>query len=288
MIPPIANRFVSGETEAEALDHARKVNGSGIDAMVNRLGSHYRNRSRVDADLTTYRLLVDDIANAKLNATVSVKPTQLGLYLGEDVFRESIGDLVARARERDVFVWLDMEEYTTVDATLDAYRDLATEYNGGIGVCVQASLKRTPDDLLYLADVPGSVRLAKGGAYNEPPAVAYQEKSRVNQAYQNLLEYAFEEFDDGIAVASHDPEMIDHAVSLHEEHGTEFELQMLMGVRPHAQIELAESYDVCQYVPFGTRWKRWFYNRVRNNVRIATRAAFNSVGLNRIRDHGPI
>jgi proline dehydrogenase len=85
----------------------------------------------------------------------------------------------------------------------------------------------------------------------------------------------FREFDDGIAVGSHDPEMIDLARELHGEHGTRFEVQMLMGVREAAQDELARDYDVWQYVPFGSRWMSYFYRRAmerKENAIFAIRA----------------
>lgn len=63
----------------------------------------------------------------------------------------------------------------------------------------------------------------------------------------------FKAFDGGVAVGSHDPEMIDLVRELHEEHGTAFKIQILMGVREDAQTELAREYDVYQYVPYGEK-----------------------------------
>ncbi|MFC4437924.1 MULTISPECIES: proline dehydrogenase family protein [Natrialbaceae] len=275
MILPVAKRFVAGETEAEALEHVRRLNERGICGMVNRLGTHHDNRRRVRADATAYRELVADIGDTGLDGEVSVKPTQLGLDIGEGVFRDSLRDVLETARERDVFVWLDMEEHTTTDATLDAFETFALEYDsdgtrsssgrrsdGGIGVCLQANLKRTPEDVERLAGLPGKVRFVRGGAYDEPRAIAYRDPERMDRAYRDVLEYAFAAFDDGVAVATHDPAIIEHARSLRDRYDTPFEIQMLMGVRSDAQDELADEYDVRQYVPYGTRWKRYFLNRV--------------------------
>ncbi|ELY96683.1 proline dehydrogenase [Natrialba chahannaoensis JCM 10990] len=291
MIPPIANRFVAGESPAEALDHVRTVNQRNVNVIVNLLGEHYDDRAPASDDAAEYRSLVEDIANADLGACISVKPSQLGLDLGADVFREELEDIVATAADRGVFVWVDMEDHTTTDATLDAYEELAREYygdensdesqsssdtwaDGGIGVCVQANLKRTREDVERLADVPGKVRFVKG-AYDEPADVAYTDTQRVNEEYEALLEYAFEHFENGVAVGSHDPEMIERAIELHEEYGTDFEIQMLMGVREDAQYDLAEEYEVWQYVPYGGRWKSYFYRRVmerKENLWFALRA----------------
>ncbi|MHC3439023.1 proline dehydrogenase family protein [Natrialbaceae archaeon A-gly3] len=261
MLPPIANRFVAGEHPATALEHARRLGARDVATILNLLGEHYDDREPAVEDATEYRTLIDDIASEGLDACVSVKPTQLGLGISEDVFRELLEDVVAHGAEREVFVWIDMEDHTTTDATLDAFEALAREYDGGVGVCVQANLKRTREDVRRLADVPGKVRFTKG-AYDEPAEIAYTEKAVVDRELKALLEYAFEHFDGGIAVGSHDPEMIEHATALYEEYGTSFEIQMLMGVREDTQFELASEYEVYQYVPYGSRWKSYFYRRV--------------------------
>ncbi|MFD1647177.1 proline dehydrogenase family protein [Haloarchaeobius litoreus] len=275
MIPPIASRFVAGETPAEALAHARELNEGDVKVILNLLGEHYDERGPAEADAETYKQLVADIGDTEVDACISIKPSQIGLDVGDDVFDELLGEIVEVADRSGTFVWVDMEDRHTTDATLDAFEKYAHETDGNVGVCIQANLKRTPEDLERLADVPGKVRLVKG-AYDEPKSVAYKEKSRVDQQYRDLLKQMFEEFDDGIAVGSHDPEMIAMARDLHAEHGTPYEVQMLMGVREDAQFDLAaEGVEVWQYAPYGGKWLSYFYRRVRErkeNVRFALRA----------------
>jgi proline dehydrogenase len=274
MIPPIASRFVAGESPAEALEHARQLNDRNVGAILNLLGEHYSDRAPADEDAEAYLRLVEDIESAAAEACISVKPSQIGLDAGTQVFRENVERIADYAAERDVFVWIDMEDHHTTDDTLDAFEELARRHEGGVGLCVQSNLRRTDDDLERLADVPGKVRLVKG-AYDPPTEVAYKEKSAVNEAYRRHLEYAFEHFDGGIAVGSHDPEMIEYAEDLHAEYGTDFEIQMLMGVREEAQTDLADEYEVWQYVPYGDKWMSYFYRRVmerKENLTFALRA----------------
>jgi proline dehydrogenase len=274
MIPPLARQFVAGESAATALEHARRLNEDGVGAILNLLGEHYETRDPADADTGTYCRLTGDIARADLRACLSVKPTQLGLEVGEELFRENLARVVESASERGVFVWVDMEDHTTTDATLDAFEDHARATDGGVGVCVQANLRRTGDDLQRLAALPGKVRLVKG-AYDPPPDVAYQEKATVDDVYEDHLEYMFRHFEDGIAVGSHDPRMVTRAASLHETYGTPYEIQMLMGVREDAQRDLARRREVWQYVPYGDRWLSYFYRRISENLenaQFATRA----------------
>ena len=275
MIPPIANNFVAGETASEALDHVAQLNARGVKGILNLLGEHYEDRSDADADADEYVDLAAGLAQRDLDGCLSVKPSQIGLEVGDHAFEENLARIVEAA---DCFVWIDMEDHDTVDVTLDAFERHARETDGNVGVCVQANLKRTGDILERLADSPGKVRLVKG-AYDPPAEIAYKEKSKVDEMYREYLTYMFEEFEDGIAVGSHDPAMVDLATELHAEHGTPFEIQMLTGVRESAQFDLAEEYEVYQYIPYGSKWFSYFYRRIRErkaNALFALRAVVSS------------
>ena len=278
MIPPIASNFVAGKTPATALDHAAETNRDDVAVILNLLGEHYHDREPADADADAYISLAKDLAASDVDGCISVKPSQIGLGIGDGVFEENLARIVDAATERGVFVWIDMEDHETTDVTLDAFERHARETDGDVGVCIQANLKRTREDLERLAPLPGKVRLVKG-AYDEPKSIAYKEKARVDESYRDLIAYAFEHFDDGVAVGSHDPAMIEHARDLHEEYGTPFEIQMLMGVREDAQRDLAaEDVDVYQYVPYGSKWMQYFYRRVRErkeNLLFAARAVLS-------------
>jgi len=272
MIPPVASNFVAGETAEEAIEHARELERRGVGTILNLLGEHYEDPADAAADTAAYGNVVERLAAVDADACVSVKPSQVGLDVSADLFRENLAAIVEVADEHGTFVWIDMEDHTTTDATLDAYEHHARETGGNVGVCVQSNLKRTREDLERLADLPGKVRLVKG-AYDPPREIAYQSKDRVDRAYREDLEFAFREFDGGVAVGSHDPAMIDRARELHGEYGTAFEIQMLMGVREDAQTDLAREYPVYQYVPYGRKWFSYFYRRIRERRRNALFAA---------------
>jgi len=276
MIPPIANNFVAGEDVPSVLEHTRDLNAGGVGGILNLLGEHYDDRANAAADAAVYKELLAQIGEAELDACVSVKPSQIGLDVGAATFEENLGDIVDAAAEHGAFVWVDMEDHTTIDTTLDAFEANVTEYPE-MGLCVQSNMRRTREDLERLVELPGTVRLVKG-AYDPPKEFAYKDKADVNRAYREDLAFLFEHADH-VAVGSHDPEMIQHAKELHDEHGTPFEVQMLMGVREEAQFALAdEGYDVYQYVPFGDKWLSYFYRRIRErkeNVLFAARAVLS-------------
>jgi proline dehydrogenase len=275
MIPPVADRFVAGETAAEALEYARLLNDDGVGAILNLLGEHHTDPEAAAEDAAAYRQLVADVGHAGLDACVSVKPTQLGLGVDAGTFESNLADVVAAAREADVFVWLDMEDRTTTDATLDAFERFVAD-SPAMGVCLQANLRRTPTDIDRLtgAGIGGKIRLVKG-AYDEPPEAAHRGRAAVDAAYEDCLERLCRSYAGTVAVGSHDPRLIDRAVALAGEHDVSLEFQMLMGVREAAQRELARDWPVYQYVPYGGRWLSYFSRRVaerRENLAFALRA----------------
>jgi proline dehydrogenase len=281
MIPPIASNFVAGETPEAALEHVESLNEQGVSGILNLLGEHYEERPPADADADAYVDLVEMIAERDVDSCVSVKSSQIGLDIGDEVFKENLTRIVKAANDSDgegTFVWIDMEDHETTDVTLDTFERHALETDGNVGVCVQANLKRTRDDLERLAELPGKARLVKG-AYDEPTEISYKKKARVDESYRDCLKYMFEAFDDGVAVGSHDPAMIEYANELYDQYGTPYEVQMLTGVRESAQFELAADpgfdADVYQYIPYGTKWFSYFYRRIRerkSNALFALRA----------------
>lgn len=275
MIPPIARRFVAGESAATALEHTRVMNDEGVNVILNRLGEHYHESTDAESDTAAYVQLIEDIAASPLAGCISVKPSQLGLDIDPELFWSNLRAIVSTADEHDVFVWCDMEDHTTTNATLDVFEALADSYPWRLGQCVQSNLRRTERDLRRLVDVPGKIRLVKG-AYDEPESVAYTQKEAVDDRFRTDIAYLFRNRSRGVAVGTHDPAMIEAAINYHETHGTEFEIQMLMGVREDRQRELAdEGYDVWQYAPYGDQWLSYFWRRVKErkeNALFALRA----------------
>lgn len=278
MIPPIADRFVAGDTPGMALRNVEEVNARGIGGIVNALGEHYDTPDDADRDVETYVGLVNEISRLDLDACVSVKPSQIGIGMNQEVFAENASRIVSHASERGVFVWFDMENHLTTDTTLDVFEQMTQMAPGSVGVCLQANLRRTYDDLARLVNVPGGIRLTKG-AYAPPAGVAFTEQEAINNAFLTHLTTLFTEHTGKIAVGTHDPAMIDAAIKRYERYGTEFEFQMLKGVRESAQTTLANDYDVWQYIPFGDRWFSYFYRRIRErkgNMVFAARAILGS------------
>jgi proline dehydrogenase len=163
-------------------------------------------------------------------------------------------------------LWIDMEESHYVDATLDLYRRVRAE-QAGVGVCLQAYLRRTPADIESVLLAGGSVRLVKG-AYREPPAIAFPRKSQTDAAYlalaQRMLTGAAP--DRRQVFGTHDLALVERVRACAVSEGVPdraWEVHMLYGIGRDAQRALAASgVGVRVLISYGTHWFPWYVRRL--------------------------
>ncbi len=219
------------------------------------LGEHVRGEQDARAAAGEAMTIFDRISREKLNANVSIKPTQMGLGLGYYVCKENLEALVVHARKLDNFLRIDMEDSGVTQATLDLFFGMHSAHEN-VGIVIQAYLLRSEYDVRRVLDVKGRIRLCKG-AYREPRQVAYQRKRDVDQNFIRLMKLLL---DSNIhhGIATHDENMIratiDYARANRIPKGA-FEFQMLYGIRRDMQRQLVgDGYAVRIYVPYGSDW----------------------------------
>ncbi len=256
---------MAGETLDDAIRATREANAQGMDGIVNLLGEHYRDRALVEQTLHEYLRMLESINREGLRASVSIKPSQFGLEFGRAYCESQVLPLFDRVRSENGFLWIDMESSRFTDETLALYEGLLRRYPD-VGVCLQANLKRTAEDLDHLLELGGKIRLTKG-AYREPADVAYKTRADVNEALGRLLRTLFER-GDRFGVATHDGRFVDEAMRLATNHKKTWEFQMLKGVRDPLKRELvAKGYRVLEYIPYGPDWLPYFTRRLRERPR---------------------
>jgi proline dehydrogenase len=259
----LSSRFVAGETLAEALAVAKRVNSEGISVTLDHLGENVTSLEEAAACRDEYIRALDQIKAAGLNANVSIKLTQFGMDLDEMVCRENIEQLVKVAARCENFVRVDMESSAYTDRTLRLVSDLHARY-GAVGAVVQAYLYRSRKDIQMLCRQRIRVRLCKG-AYLEPPGVAYEKKSDVDRNYVELMKILLES---GVypALATHDEAIIAEAerfVAARRLPASAFEFQMLYGIRRDIQKRLASrGHRLRLYIPYGKAWYPYFMRRL--------------------------
>lgn len=259
-------RFVAGETLDQAIGALERLRAAGFATTVDVLGEAVTSADAARAAAEEYVVALDALAARGLDRNVSVKLSQMGLGLGDDVCRENVARILDRAAELEAFVRIDMEDHATTDATLALWRDLRPRNagRGESGVVIQAALRRSPADVEAVIAESGRIRLCKG-AYVEPAAVAYPAKADVDAAYEELMIRLLRDATFP-ALATHDERLIARVVALVKAEGIapeRFEFQMLYGIRRDLQERLVRAgFGVRIYVPYGTQWYPYFMRRL--------------------------
>lgn len=261
-----ARQWVAGETVDEAVRVALDTNRRGIRAVVNHLGEHYHEKAPVEATVREYLRLIEQLKSANVNGGVSIKPTQFGILIDKEFALSQILPVMDATKAWGRVFWVDMEAAPTVADTLWIYENLLSRYDK-VGVCLQANVRRTEQDLRHLLSLHARIRLVKG-AYKETPDVAFTRRSDIDQRYLRHLETLFQG-GKHFAVATHDGRMIHRALELAKEHPeVPFDFAMLQGVRDPLKTELvSKGHTVEEYIPYGPTWLPYFTRRLRERPR---------------------
>jgi proline dehydrogenase len=275
-----ASRFVAGERLDQAIQAVQVLNQKGINATLDHLGEHTDSPDAAVKATQAILEIVDAIQESGVRSNVSIKLTQIGLSVNQDLCKENLRQILTPAKQHGIFVRIDMEDSPWTDITLDLYRQMRDKEGlPNCGVVIQSYLYRSEADIRRLAQEGGCVRLCKG-AYKEPPEIAFPKKSDVDANYDKLARMLI----DGSlacgaprlsangcvpptpAIASHDAGRLAAAKAYAEKVGLPkdaLEFQMLYGIGRELQEQtLAEGYPVRVYVAYGTEWYPFYARRL--------------------------
>ena len=264
----VVERYVAGETTADALSVSRDLAEANLHVTIDHLGEDTTKLAQATAATKAYRDLLSSLAAAGLaeRAEVSLKLSAVGQLLGRDgesIATENARSICAAAADAGTTVTIDMEDHTTTDSTLTVVRALRRDYPW-VGAVLQAYLYRTEDDCRALATEGSRIRLCKG-AYAEPDTVAYDDPAEIDKSYVRCLKVLMAGSGYPM-VATHDPRLVEIALALAERERRApdtFEMQMLYGIRPSEQARLARlGHTVRVYVPYGTDWYAYLVRRL--------------------------
>jgi proline dehydrogenase len=259
--------FMPGEHADDALTAGAAIAASGRGLIFTQLGEAILSAEAAISVRDHYLRFFDQIRARGLPAQVSVKPTQLGLDLSLGECERHLLALAAKAEGTGSALWLDMEDSSYVDRTLQLYVALKRNHPS-TGVALQAYLRRTPEDLARLMPHEPVIRLVKG-AYDEPKEVAFEKKSDTDRAYYSLAVRMLDGARTGACspiFGTHDLALIARIAERAEAldvRKDKYQIHMLYGIRDSAQRRLvAEGHIVKTLISYGSAWYRWYMRRL--------------------------
>jgi proline dehydrogenase len=250
--PYVAGRGVeSGVRKADEIWAARKLHST-----IDLLGEEVFDREDVEATVNVYYAMIGQLAG-RTHASISLKPTQLGIHESEAYCLENIRKVLRCAAASGIRVTVDMEDRHFTDVTLRLFKAVRDEFDN-VGTVLQTRLFRTADDIRALHGKPCRVRICIG-IYKEPREVAYTDKPSMKE---KLFEHVQLLLDEGHypEIATHDEALIRRCIEYLDKRGCPtdaYEFQMLLGVpRDAIQGEIVRSGRVMRlYVPFAEEWE---------------------------------
>ncbi|MFU8812092.1 MAG: proline dehydrogenase family protein [Balneolaceae bacterium] len=260
----LAKRFVAGETFERAVPQVRAINEKGIAVTLDLLGEYVKERDVASQNVEDYIQLIQNIERVGINSTISIKLTMIGLKIDRMFCEENLFRLLQVAREKDLFVRIDMEGSDVTQDTIEVFQKAYKEFGKHVGIVLQAYLHRTKDDVRELAEAGADIRLCKG-AYREPERVALQKMPAIRDAFKDYATILLDKTPFP-RIATHDDELVNWVQTYTREQSigpSRFEFQMLYGLRQETMEQLtADGYKTRVYVPYGTMWFPYFKRRL--------------------------
>ena len=260
-------RFMPGETPTDALNATHRLLKHNIRTTFTHLGENINDLREAEISAQHYIDLIERINTEKLDIEVSLKLTQIGFDLSHEKTLEFFKAIVQKAKEYCKNVFIDIEDSSYVDKTIDFYKRIKEDYDN-IGLCLQAYLYRTMDDIKAMIDINPWIRLVKG-AYNEPDTIAFRRKKDVDENFFMISKYFLKQIQKRnirIAFATHDlklQEQIKKEAKKYDLPNKVVEFQMLYGIKEREQIRLAaQGYNVRTLISYGKLWYPWYMRRL--------------------------
>ena len=277
-------RFMPGEKVDDAIHATKELIKHNIPTTFTHLGENITNLQEDEMNTQHYLDLLEEINSEHLDIEVSLKLTHIGFDLSFDKTLELFSSISEKGKRLKNNVFIDIEDSSYVDKTINFYKQIKEKYNN-VGLCLQAYLYRTMDDVKGMIDINPWIRLVKG-AYKEPATAAFPKLSNVNENFILISKYLLDRVEtDGIRVAfgTHDLIIQEQVkkeadkLSLPKE---KFEFQMLYGIKTTEQYKLAsDGYKIRTLISYGDFWYPWYMRRLAErpaNVGFVLKNIFNN------------
>jgi proline dehydrogenase len=261
-----ANKYIAGDKLSDGINKVQELNNKNMIATMDVLGESIKDKKEAIQSKDESIEVLDAIGKNKLNSTLSVKLTMLGLQLDYDFCLSLFTEIAQYANELNNFVRIDMEDSSVTDSTLQIYRDIRKQFDN-VGIVIQVYLRRSEEDVVKLTDMNADFRLCKG-IYIEPESIAFQKRNEIRENFLKLIRIVLEK-KSYCGIATHDDYVIDGSKKIITELGLkkeDYEFQMLLGVREKLRDKIvAEGCKMKIYVPFGERWYEYSIRRFKEN-----------------------
>ncbi|MBY0085964.1 proline dehydrogenase family protein [Brevibacillus sp. M2.1A] len=279
-----AKRYVTGETRADAIKIAQRLEKLGYRLSMEHIGENTLDSQIVHEAQREFLALTTDCSQLHTPVGISFDLSHLGLLLDKELAFAHVEELAERARHSGHYLMISMEESTKTEAIISMYERLAQRHEN-VGITIQAHLHRSLDDVKRVLGLPGKIRLVKG-AFKEPQEIALGRSVELNERYLELADMCVRAGRE-CSLATHDQAIVDALDGRDYLHRPNVEVELLYGVRPDlAHVLREKGVTVRLYLTYGTEWYLYLCHRLAEHPPHVHQAIADMFDTSRLQDVG--
>ena len=105
----LAKKWIPGHTYKDAMSAAKETNNTGMSAILNFLGEDSIDATQIEQTVNEYCLLLALLKSNRIDSSISVKPTQIGLRINYETCLYNFKQIANKANGLGKFIWIDIE-----------------------------------------------------------------------------------------------------------------------------------------------------------------------------------
>lgn len=249
----LAQKFIAGRNLESAIKKAQEISQKGMYPVLNILGEGIKDLKKVNWFKSQYLNLIGRLSETGLIfAHLSIKPSQLGLDISEEIYRNNQIDIL-RAMGKFLplgLLEIDAEEGFYREKVIKIVLDLVKIFPN-LRLACQINLKDAQQKIKKLTKAGISIRLCKGDAYLGDIQNPREIRERFLEAANYLAQWG-----KNSVIATHDLYLLDRLVK------KDLGIQVLLGIENNLAKKLAREKEVGIYLAWGKDWwpfvkRRW-------------------------------
>ncbi|MCV9931088.1 proline dehydrogenase family protein [Flavobacterium sp. LS1R47] len=258
-----ADRYIGGETLEETILKVKEQNKEGFKCSMEFMGENTLTEIEANEATKEFIRIAQEIKNQKLNSTVSLDLSHIGLSISPDLCLNNLSSICQEAEKNNIEVTISAENVEITDAIIDIYKTASQTYKN-TSITLQAYLHRSQDDFKELIQENGRIRIVKG-AFDTPANLSIPRGAALDERYLYYVDQLLSK-NHRCAIATHHDYIQKEAVALIQNYKTSndvYEFESLYGIQTEQLRNLKEQgYATKLYFVYGKEWYLYLCNRI--------------------------
>jgi proline dehydrogenase len=254
-------RHIAGLTTDSAIRTALQYNGKNTKTTITFLNENGKDQKKARYNINTYSHLIRQISRLRINADISLRPSQIGYPVNMQIFEKGISELSSLAQSFGVLVWLEHERSYDM---MQFYRHFASYNLKSVGLELISSSDQTDKTLKAFArkGVPIKLDLNTPSRRTSDKLKGYVKGGKAITKNQIDLITRFYDLDYNLKAVVTDERLVPGLMAMDKDYRKNLIFEILLGYGNKRVADLAKTkVNMSVYIPYGKDWVPYAINR---------------------------